>query len=332
MLSFYAKKLQDSHTLDSSDYEIICKILHKKDYDIVQLAGLLVLISERSLYPKSLSAFATNILKYSHTFDDKTPMIDLCGTGGDGFKTINISTTTSFILGSLGVKVAKHGNRAISSKSGSSDVLNFLNISFNEDVKLQEKILNEKNLAFFHAPFFHPLVGEVGEVRKRLAIGTVFNILGPLLHPNISLSHQLVGIYHEEVMELYAKTLSLLGRKRALVVRGHEGLDEISISGKTKVYEIRDGFIKDYDIDPLDYGFKIYPIEDVRGGDAKENAKILTDILKGDLKGAKRDIVVINAMFALSLMRDIPRLESKKIIENALDNKVCYNYLKEYTK
>lgn len=327
MLSLYAKKLQDNNYLNLSDYEEICKILHEKKYDIVQLAGLLVLISQKSLTPESLSAFVKNILKYSHTFDDSSPMIDIVGTGGDGIKSINISTAASIILASLGVKVAKHGNRAISSSTGSSDVLTQLGMSFSKDIKEQRELLQTKGLTFFHAPFFHPLVGEVAETRKRLAIGTVFNILGPLLHPNTSISHQLVGIYHPEVIELYAKTIALLGRKRALVVRGLDGLDEISISTKTKAYEIRDGFIKSYDINPADYGFKMYKLEEIKGGDAKENAQILKDILSGKQSGAKRDIVVLNAMFALSLIKDIPRLEAKKIIEKALDDGTAIGFL-----
>lgn len=330
MLSVYLKKLQNNNYLDEQDYEKICSIISKKEYDIAQLAGLLVLISEKSLQDKSLSAFVKNILKYSHTFSSNTPMIDLCGTGGDGLKTINISTAVGFILASLGVKVAKHGNRALSSKSGSSDVLSELNVSFEKDIQKQVQSLKTQDLVFFHAPFFHPLVGEVAEVRKRLNIGTVFNILGPLLHPNLALTHQLVGIYSEEVMELYAKTLILLGRKRALVVRGYDGIDEISICDKTKAYEIKDGFLKQYDIDPKDYGFNLATHEDIKGGTPKQNAQIMRDILSNKDNSAKKDIVVLNAMFALYLTLDIPLLEAKNMILNALEDQSVYKYFLGY--
>ena len=185
----YLKKLQENIALTDTDFREICKIIDDKNYDIVQLGALLVLISEKSLYPESLTAFVNNILEYSTTFEDETPMIDVCGTGGDGFKTINISTAVAFILGAMGVTVAKHGNRAISSKSGSSDVLDKLGVPLEKSLATQIEKLHKKNLAFFHAPFFHKLVGEVREVRSRLGIRTVFNILGPLLHPNTKLKY-----------------------------------------------------------------------------------------------------------------------------------------------
>ncbi len=206
------KKLQESIPLTDSDFKEICAVIHTKQYDIVQLGALLVLISEKSLYPESLTAFVKNILNYSTTFVDDSPMIDLCGTGGDGFKTINISTTVAFIVAAMGVKVAKHGNRSVTSQSGSSDVLNELGVPLEESLLSQLSLLEKQQLAFFHAPFFHKLVGEVKEVRQRLGIRTVFNILGPLLHPNTRLKYQLVGIYHEPVQRLYAETLQLLGR------------------------------------------------------------------------------------------------------------------------
>ena len=329
--SKYLKKLQDNLPLSDTDFKEICAVINKKHYDIVQLGALLVLISEKSLYPESLTAFVKNILAYSTTFADERPMIDLCGTGGDGLKTINISTSVAFIVGALGVKVAKHGNRSVTSKSGSTDVLDSLGIEVVTSLMKQLNLLDSKGLAFFHAPFFHPLVGEVKEVRQRLGIRTVFNVLGPLLHPNTKLKYQLVGLYHEPVMRLYAETLKLLGRKHALVVRGNDGLDEISICDETKIVEIKDGKILEYTIAPEMFGFKRAFHADIEGGSPDENAEILLRILKGEEKSAKRDIVVLNAMFALYTAEVVKHpADAKALIEEALESGKVYEYYLKY--
>ena len=329
----YLKKLQENIALTDTDFREICKIIDSKNYDIVQLGALLVLISEKSLYPESLTAFVKNILEYSTTFEDDSDMIDVCGTGGDGFKTINISTAVAFILGAMGVNVAKHGNRAISSKSGSSDVLDKLGVPLENSLANQIEKLHVKNLAFFHAPFFHKLVGEVREVRSRLGIRTVFNILGPLLHPNTKLKYQLVGLYHEPVHRLYAETLQLLGRKHALAVRGNDGLDEITICDDTKIIEVKGEQILEYTISPESFGFKRAFHSEIEGGTPEENAEILIKILKGAEKSAKFDIVVLNAMFALYTadVVDHPAKAKDMVLETIESGKV-YEFYKDYVK
>lgn len=321
------KKLQENQPLGDSDFKQICEVLHSKQYDIVQLGALLVLISEKSLYPESLTAFVRNILAYSTTFADPRPMIDLCGTGGDGLKTINISTTVAFIVAALGVKVAKHGNRSVTSQSGSTDVLGELGIAMESNLMKQLDSLEKNGLAFFHAPFFHNLVGEVREVRQRLGIRTVFNVLGPLLHPNTKLKYQLVGLYHEPVMRLYAETLQLLGREHALVVRGNDGLDEISICDETKIVEVKGKQILEYTIAPEMFGFKRAFHADIQGGTPTENAEILRHTLKGEERGAKADIVILNAMFALYTANVVKHpAEAKPLIEEALRSGKVWNY------
>lgn len=326
-------KLQENERLDDRDFEQICEIIASKEYEITQLAALLVLISEKSLYPQSLASLAKNILKYSQTYRDPSPMIDLCGTGGDGFKTINISTTVAFILASLGVKVAKHGNKAVSSKSGSSDVLEILGVHSSNSLLRQRELLNDKNLAFFHAPFFHPLVGEVREVRQRLGIRTVFNVLGPLLNPNLALKNQLVGVYHKPILRLYAETLQLLGRERALVVRGEDGLDEISLCDETRVVELRGGQISEYSITPEQFGFKRAFHSEIEGGTPEQNAEILKQILKGEISGPKFDVVVLNAMFALYAagVVDSPA-QAKELILDAIKSGKVYRYFEDYLR
>ena len=329
----YLKKLQENIALTDTDFREICKIIDSKNYDIVQLGALLVLISEKSLYPESLTAFVKNILEYSTTFEDDSDMIDVCGTGGDGFKTINISTAVAFILGAMGVNVAKHGNRAISSKSGSSDVLDKLGVPLENSLANQIEKLHVKNLAFFHAPFFHKLVGEVREVRSRLGIRTVFNILGPLLHPNTKLKYQLVGLYHEPVHRLYAETLQLLGREHALVVRGNDGLDEITICDDTKIIEVKGEQILEYTISPESFGFKRAFHSEIEGGTPEENAEILVKILKGEEKSAKFDIVVLNAMFALYTADVVDHpAKAKDMVLEAIESEKVYEFYKDYVK
>lgn len=329
----YLKKLQENIALTDTDFREICKIIDSKNYDIVQLGALLVLISEKSLYPESLTAFVKNILEYSTTFEDDSDMIDVCGTGGDGFKTINISTAVSFILGAMRVNVAKHGNRAISSKSGSSDVLDKLGVPLENSLANQIEKLHVKNLAFFHAPFFHKLVGEVREVRSRLGIRTVFNILGPLLHPNTKLKYQLVGLYHEPVHRLYAETLQLLGRKHALAVRGNDGLDEITICDDTKIIEVKDEQIFEYTVSPESFGFKRAFHSEIEGGTPEENAEILIKILKGAEKSAKFDIVVLNAMFALYTADVVDHpAKAKDMVLEAIESGKVYEFYKDYVK
>ena len=327
----YLKKLQDNIPLADNDFKEICEVINSKNYDIVQLGALLVLISEKSLYPESLTAFVKNILEYSVTFSDDTPMIDLCGTGGDGLKTINISTTVAFIVAAMGVKVAKHGNKSVTSKSGSSDVIDKLGLTMEKSIITQLNKLENSNLAFFHAPFFHNLVGEVREVRQRLGIRTVFNVLGPLLHPNRKLKYQLVGLYHEPVHRLYAETLQLLGREHALVVRGNDGLDEISICDETKIVEVKGDKILEYTVSPETFGFKRAFHADIEGGTPEENAEILVRTLKGEENSPKSDIVILNAMFALYAADFVKHpAEAKPLILEAINSGKVYDFYKNY--
>ena len=327
----YLKKLQDNIPLADNDFKEICEVINSKNYDIVQLGALLVLISEKSLYPESLTAFVKNILEYSTTFSDDTPMIDLCGTGGDGLKTINISTTVAFIVAAMGVKVAKHGNKSVTSKSGSSDVIDKLGLTMEKSLITQLNKLENSNLAFFHAPFFHKLVGEVREVRQRLGIRTVFNVLGPLLHPNRKLKYQLVGLYHEPVHRLYAETLQLLGREHALVVRGNDGLDEISICDETKIVEVKGDKILEYTVSPETFGFRRAFHADIEGGTPEENAEILVRTLKGEENSPKSDIVILNAMFALYAADFVKHpAEAKPLILEAINSGKVYDFYKNY--
>ena len=332
-LAQFITKLQDNNPLNNDDFAKICQIIASREYEAVQLGALLVLITEKSLNEHSLSALVSNILRYSHTFNDESEMIDIVGTGGDGFKSINVSTTTAFILAALGVKVAKHGNRAVSSASGSSDVLAALKIPAFDSIEKQKRVLDETGLAFFHAPFFHSLVGEVKDVRAKLGVRTVFNVLGPLLHPNLSLKYQLMGNYHAPVHRLLAEVLRKLGRKHALIVRGKDGMDELSICDDTVIYELREGKITNYTISPEQFGFKRAFHSEIVGGDAQQNAKILLDTLSGKERGAKLDIVVLNAMFALYTANLVATpAQAKDMVLEAINSGKVAEFFANYQK
>jgi anthranilate phosphoribosyltransferase len=223
---------------------------------------------------------------------DKT-VIDIVGTGGDGTSSFNISTTASFVVAGAGVTVAKHGNRSVSSKCGSADVLEALGVNLAADPEIIEEAINEIGIGFMFAPLYHGSMKYAMTARKNCGIRSIFNMLGPLTNPAAA-SCQVVGVYQPDLTEMFANALNLLGVKRAFVVHGHDGMDEITTTDLTRVSELSDGRIKSFDLDPLMYFDDYATPEDLQGGDARENAEILTRILSGD-KGPHRNIVLINA-------------------------------------
>jgi anthranilate phosphoribosyltransferase len=224
-------------------------------------------------------------------------VIDIVGTGGDGIGTFNVSTTASFVVAGAGITVAKHGNRSVSSKCGSADVLEALGVNLAADPEIIEEAINEIGIGFMFAPLYHGSMKHAMTARKECGIRSIFNMLGPLTNPAAA-SCQIVGVYAPALTEMFANALHLLGVKRAFVVHGHDGMDEITTTDLTRVSELSDGRIKSYDLDPLTYFDDYADPEALHGGEAKENAAILTRILSGDT-GAPRDIVLINAAAGL---------------------------------
>jgi len=223
--------------------------------------------------------------------------IDTCGTGGDGGKTFNISTAVAIIAAAGGVNVAKHGNRAVSSRSGSADVLTELGIAIDLEPDGAIKCIDETGMAFLFAQKYHTAMKNVAGIRKELGIRTIFNILGPLTNP-ASVKGQFMGVYNQSLTGTIAQVLSRLGCEKALVVHGADGLDEITTTALTYVSEIKDGEIFSYSISPEDFGISYAMPQQILGGTAKENAEIIMEILNG-MKGPKRDIVVLNSAAAL---------------------------------
>ena len=224
--------------------------------------------------------------------------VDTCGTGGDMAHTFNISTTAAFVAAGAGVTVAKHGNRSVSSKSGSADVLQALGVNLEIPSLRVEECLREVGIGFLFAPMMHLAMKYAIGPRREIGIRTIFNLLGPLTNP-AGVKSQIMGVYSAELTGMLAQALGNLGLSRAFVVHGMDGLDEITITDKTKVSEYRDGQVRDFFVHPSDFGLKTGKREDLKGGDATENAKITLEVLKGE-KGARRDIVLLNASAALT--------------------------------
>ncbi len=233
--------------------------------------------------------------------------IDVCGTGGDGLNTLNISTAVCFVVAACGVVVAKHGNKAISSKSGSADIFSALGIKISAEISQIEKTLREKNLCFLYAPFFHEALKNVANVRKKLAQPTIFNFLGPLLNPaNTRL--QLIGTSRQDTMQKIASVISA-NKNSAYIVHGFDRMDEITISDNSYLLEVRNGEILPQEIiNPEQFGLKKTALEELKGGDSEYNAKRLVALLEGE-KDAYRDIVILNSAFALKLAKKVSKIE-----------------------
>lgn len=259
---------------------------------------------------------------------DSPYVIDTCGTGGDGGRTFNISTAVAIITSSAGVKIAKHGNRAVSSKSGSADVLSELGVKIDLEPDITKKFIDDVGFGFLYAPKYHSAMKNVAPIRRELGLRTVFNILGPLTNP-ASVKGQVLGVYDKKLTHVLAEVLLKLGCERALVVYGNDGLDEITTTTTTTVSEVKNGTVIDYTIDPHDYGINLSKDTDINGGDSKENAKIILDILEGQ-KGPKRDIVVLNSAAALYVGKAVDNIkEGVMLAEHLIDSGAALGKLNE---
>ena len=261
-----------------------------------QVAAAVTALRIRGETVGEIAAFATAMRDAALTLDHPYDVIDTCGTGGDGQHTFNISTAAALVLAGAGLKVAKHGNRALSSKSGSSDVLSALGVNLAATPTQQLRALDRAGIAFLFAPAYHGAMRHVGPVRAEIGFRTVFNLLGPLSNP-ASAKRQVMGVYDPRLLEPLAQVLGRLGAERAWTVHG-QGLDELTTTGETEVAEWRDGAVRRFTVTPEDAGLARADIADLRGGDAEENAAALRALLDG-AKGAYRDIVLLNAAAAL---------------------------------
>ncbi|MEM1271804.1 MAG: anthranilate phosphoribosyltransferase [Bacteroidota bacterium] len=295
----YLKTLSTGTTLSSSEAEAAMTHMLNGEAEPVEIAGLLMGLRTRGETLDELTGFTRVMRAHAVHVDAPEGAIDLCGTGGDGTGTFNISTTAAFVAAGAGVPVAKHGNRSVSSRCGSADVLEALGVNAGLRKDGVERCLREAGIAFLFAPYFHPALKHVMPVRRTLKARTFFNILGPLCNP-ASVSRQLVGAFSQEVAEQMAHILLRLGAERVATVWSQDHLDELSISAPSHVYLAKAGdeAPRPMTVTPEQFGFERASASTLAGGDAQDNAAILRAILSGE-PGPKRDVTLLNAGFAL---------------------------------
>ena len=325
------------------------KIINEENLSVDESMSLMSMIMDGELNPSQVTSIIValrckgeslnEILGFAQAMRNNmkkavinVPSIDMCGTGGDSFGSFNISTVASFVVAGAGIHVAKHGNRSISSKCGSADVLEELGIDI--DVSISKTILNiEKNkLGFLYAPKYHPAMKFAAEARNSIKIKTIFNLLGPLTNP-ANAQAQSMGIFNKDLTEQQAKVLQKLGVKRGMVFCGYDGLDEITITTKTRISLFDENSdVRSYDFNPEDYGYKIHGKNSILGGSSKDNAKITIDILKGE-KGPKRDIVILNAASGIIVSGSAKNFsEGISIAKHSIDSGKAYEVLKSISK
>jgi len=296
--------------------EAIAKVVTGTSLSEAEAEGVMREIMQGEATDAQISAYITSLRMKGETVEEITGsarvmrekavhikleapyQVDTCGTGGDMSHTFNISTTVAFVVAGAGVAVAKHGNRSVSSKSGSADVLQALGINIEMPAQRLEECLNEVGIAFLFAPMMHQAMKFAIGPRREIGIRTIFNVLGPLTNP-AGVKAQIMGVYSADLTTTLARALGNLGLTRAFVVHGMDGLDEITITDRTKVSEFKDGSVNEYFIHPSDYDLPAGKPEDLKGGDAKDNAAITLEVLKGKL-GPRRDIVLLNAAAGLT--------------------------------
>ncbi|MCK5311414.1 MAG: anthranilate phosphoribosyltransferase [Desulfobacteraceae bacterium] len=332
--------------------ENLNQIINRKDLSQDNMASMFMDIFSGNITDAQIGAFMAALATKKETFEElagaartmkrkavriqttSNTVVDTCGTGGDATGTFNISTTTAFVVAGCGVNVAKHGNRSISSQCGSADLLEELGVNINTDPEIVEEAVNDIGIGFLFAPRFHGSMRHAGKARKDVGIRSIFNMLGPLTNPAAA-KYQLIGVYAPDLTEMFAQTLKLLGTTKAFVVHGHDGMDEITTTAPTRVTELNKGIIKTYDLDPLKYFNSYSDPKDLKGGDKKINAAITKSILKG-MKGAKRDIVLINTAAALFVSRIVNDLSAGiKMAKDSIDSGKAnekLNELVEFTK
>ncbi|BEI34612.1 MULTISPECIES: anthranilate phosphoribosyltransferase [unclassified Polynucleobacter] len=259
------------------------------------VAALLVALRSKKETPTEIAAAATVMRDFATAVDvkDKTHLVDVVGTGGDGAHTFNISTASMFVASAAGAKIAKHGNRSVSSKSGSADVLEALGVKLNLSAAAVSQCIEQLGIGFMFAPNHHPAMKNVVPVRKDLGVRTIFNILGPLTNP-AKAPNIVMGVFHPELVATQAKVLQLMGAEHALVVHGNDGLDEITLSGPTMVAELRKGQINQYEIKPSDFGIPHASMDTLKVADAQESKAIILNIMNNQ-SGPARNIVCLNA-------------------------------------
>ena len=293
-----------------------------------QISGALVALAVKGETIDELTGLVEGLRSRAVRVSSKHPcFIDTAGTGSSRAKTFNISTAAAFVIAGAGLPVAKHGNRAASSKSGSADLLTALGVNVSAIPSVSESSLNEIGICFMFAPLYHGATARVAGIRRQLGIHTTFNLLGPLSNP-AGAPRQIIGVWRKDLAERLARVLSALGTERAWVVHGEDGLDEITLAGKTHVAEAHDGQVRTLEIAPEDFGFAPAPLDHLRGGDTEANARIVRAVLDGSRKDEARTLVIMTAAAALVLggvagdLREAASLAAQAIDSGAAESKL----------
>ena len=326
---FLAKIVEGNHLTTEESYKAMDCIMSGNATE-AQIASFLTGLRMNGETPEEITGFARVMRAKAAVVPEETEAIDIVGTGGDLANSFNISTTSSFVIAAAGAKVAKHGNRSVSSKSGAADVLESLGAKIGLSPEEGRQCLEDIGVAFLFAQTHHGSMKYAGPVRAQLGVRSVFNILGPLANPAMT-NYIVLGVYEEELLEPMAEVLRNLGVKHALIVFGDDRLDELSISSTSSVCEIKDGEITKYKIDPRELGLSLYSKDDIVGGTADENAVITRDVLEGKEQGAKRDIVLLNAGAALyTIGKAATMKEGVELARQAIDSGKALEKLDEF--
>jgi anthranilate phosphoribosyltransferase len=320
-LTDFLARLVRREDLSRAEAFDLLEALLDADATDAQISGALVALAAKGETVDELTGMAEGLRSRAvRVISQHQCFIDTAGTGSSRAKTFNISTAAAFVIAGAGLPVAKHGNRAASSKSGSADLLTALGVNVSAIPLVSENALNEIGICFMFAPLFHGATARVAGIRRQLGIHTTFNLLGPLSNP-AGAPRQIIGVWRQDLAEKLALVLSGLGTERAWVVHGADGLDEITLAGKTQVAEAQNGSVKTFEITPQDFGFEVGVIEHLRGGDAEANAEIVSAVLSGERRDEARALVVMNAAAALFLGGAAVNLrEGAKLAADAIDS------------
>ncbi len=310
MIKEYIRKVTEGTDLSSEEMKDLFHILMEGKATDAQIGAILIGLKMKGETEEEISSAASVMREKAVKVPvkDKSRLVDTCGTGGDRVNTFNVSTITAFVVAGAGAKVAKHGNRSVSSKCGSADIMEALGVKIDMTPEQVARCIDEIGLGFLFAPIYHPAMKNVIRQRREIGVRTIFNILGPLSNP-AEAKYQLMGVYDKNLVEPLSKVLLLLGIERAFVVHGLEGLDEVSITGETLVGEVNNGDVSIYTVKPEDFGIKRTTLCEIEGGDLETNKKIALDILEGRDNSSKTDFVLLNAAFALKAAGVVQSIE-----------------------
>ena len=329
----YLKYMISGRKFNSIESEELIKNIIENNFSSEYTASILALLAHRSETVDEIYGFAKIMRQYSKkiTLEDVPKVVDTCGTGGDNLSTFNISTASAFCIAAHGVKVAKHGGKMVSSVSGSADILNNLGVKIDLDIAKVKNLIHNVNIGFLFAPIYHDAMKSVANIRKNLGIRTIFNLLGPLLNP-ANANYQMIGVSSEEFRKKIAEVLKKLGTKRSLIVSGHDGLDEISLSGPTKITEINENSLKDTILQPSDFGFKPFSIQKIQINSKDSSIKMFKESISGEYEFGTQ-IIAANAgaiFYILDLVNSLK--EGAQLAYEIIKSGLAVEKLEEYTK